>query len=361
MWYRLEEEGLEYYISENFTYKTNIAIFSFNKCLVKNIRNEQLCLFANSVADILLDINNHGSIIILENRFYKQQDIQRQFNYFLTLLDPNIDILAVFITKQNRYKKPNVNIMSFLHDIYTQNDKNFIKFEKEKSIAVGCNAGRFATAPFSADLEDYDRAFALNIGVCTFRTPEQFFMNCNIPRMWQWRLPHINYFLTTQKDKSEPSFSDIIKTTNKSVVFITGPLASGKTTLAYRICDYLKNKEYIHMDINKHTRGDICEALQDFNENEKKICIIVDIIYNDIYEIYKKIVKTDIIYIEIEASRDLCLFLDRMRLQVTKNNNIIAHKKEDISKWFFAEKTVSNYSIKYPLILRTRKESAYRY
>lgn len=383
MWTDLEEEKVSYYITDNFEYKTNIAIFSFNKTLVQNVHSSKypLILYSHTVAPFLEKINQKGSIIIIENRFKRISDIRENIENFHKLLgeyNDRISFIAMFILAQNKYKKPNTNIFTMLESIYEEKipeskeigTQTFSGFEKDKSIIIGANAGRYQMDSFDVDENDCDRAFAHNLGINTFRTPEHMFLNSNISRKWAWKTEHIDKFLEQQKEKHEPNFGSLFDINYpKNLIFITGAIASGKTLLSRRVMDYIAhldpNIKVDKKDINTANIGEICESLNDFNTNDCKILLIVDILYDDIFSKYLTIVSPliKITHIELDSSREICIFLDRFRLQITKSLSVLESKKEDIAKWFLTErkkKDFINY-ITFPIILRTRPESFYYY
>lgn len=380
MWHNLDDEKIKYYISDNFVFRPNLAIFSFNKTLVQNTQSIKypISLFSQSVGPFLEKINQKGSIIIIENRFSKLASIEDNVAKFYDMLGDygkNIDFIAIFILSPNRYKKPNTNIFDKLIDIYAAHEsKNAAEFDKEKSILIGSNAGRYSSEIFSSDESDIDRAFSHNLGIATFATPEHIFLNNNLPRTWVWKTPHVDKFLEAQKGKTEPEFATLFDTSYpKNLVFITGALSSGKTLLSRRLIDFVgaqipqipQSSLVDKLDIGDSNVGEICEAIDQFNNNELKFLFVVDVLYDDVFSKYSTIVNplVKITYIELDSSRELCIFLDKFRLQITKSNTLLETKKEDIAKWFFTPKEKKDHVnyINFPLILRTREESFFRY
>jgi hypothetical protein len=378
MWYELEDEKIMYYISDNFEFKPNLAIFSFNKTLVNYAysNRQPISLFAQSVIPFLEKINQKGSIIIVENRFFRTSHIKDNIEKFQELLgesSASISFLAIFILKPNKYKKPNTNIFVKLANIYKEHlpkPEMFVEFDKSKSILIGANAGRYAMDSLSADDNDCDRAFAHNLGIEAFRTPEHMFLNSNLSRRWAWKTTPVDKFLIDQKNREEPHFETLFDIKYpKNLVFITGSLSSGKTTLSRRLTDFLltiKSEDtFAKKDINTSDLGEICETLEAFNTNELQFLFIVDLLYDEVFSKYLMIVNplVKITCIEMDASRELCIFLDKFRLQISKSPNINELKKEDIAKWFLKERTKKDHIdyINFPMILRTRDESFYHY
>jgi hypothetical protein len=351
-----------------------LAIFSFGKTLVQNaysVKNP-MTLFSSEVVPFLDKVCQNGSIVIIENKFSKSNNHQRikKFHELIKSQNDSIEFMAFFITSPNKYKKPNTNILSIIENVYeTWGAVSGVGWlDKKKSIVIGAHAGRYGSLHFCADDSDIDRAFAHNLGINTFRTPEDIFLNMNLPRRWSWKGDHVSRFLEEQKNKVEPKFNTFIDASNynKKIVFVTGAPASGKTLLARRIFDFVgRLPSAIMLDINTSTMGGICEALSDFNTNDNVILIIVDVLYDEIFSKYCNIVipSIDITCVELDSSRELCIFLDRFRLQTTKSPKLVELKKEYIALWFLTSRKNQNRVkyVQFPLVLRTRSESFFRY
>lgn len=373
MWNALESEGIQYYTTDDFVYRANLAIFSFNKTLINHVYSysQHISLFSQTVKTVLSELSPKCSIVIIENRFSRIDDIRSQLTEFNELLGDdaiNIKFIAVFITKPNRFKKPNITIIDILKKLWCDKLDTEFAFDMKKSIMIGANAGRYACDSFTADDSDYDRAFAFNLGIDAFRTPEHIFLASNIVRKWAWKLPDVNRFLQLQSGKEEQSFTELIDANcKKTLIFITGAPASGKSTLMRRIRDFLHSSNIDHamIDINTSDTGMICEAVDDFNSSEHRVLLVADVLYDDVFAKYLTIIKPSVTvtYLEIEASRDVCRFLDLFRLFRTKSNKLEALKVEEIAKWFIKPRTKKNYInyISFPLVLRTCPDSFYRY
>lgn len=347
-----ENDNFVIYVSAEFKSFANLAIFSFEGTLVEKIgTNNEIVLFSRNVITELKNISVFGSIVVIENRFTRKDTVKKNIIDFLKLL-PDIPLMLIFILHANRYMKPLTNIMEVI--------EKKMSVDMTKSIVIGNNAGRFRTNKYDADYNDYDRAFANNLGITTFRTPEQFFNNSTKSRKWQWKMTHISNLLT---DEKEPSLTFLLKSKNP-VIFITGPLCSGKSSLAIRIAHILRGIKII--DIDK--KLNISDKLADYKEG----VIIVDILYNETLSTYQNLIEksSSIFIIDIYTNLATCLFLNKFKLQLTKNDKLVAHSATDIGKWFTTDKLFQNSDwynsygityVKFPLELRTRTESFYRY
>ncbi len=380
MWHDFEEEKVCCYVSANFQYRPNLAIFSFFKTLVKgaSFTKNRMFLFSSGVIPFLSKVNQNGAVIIIENKFSKLNSVLliEEFCRLLEKQEKQIEFIALFILSPNRYKKPNTNILSIIENLYIMGGCNIQGrdwFNMTKSIVVGTNAGRHGSHQIRADENDCDRAFAHNLGIKVFRTPEDVFLNAAVMRRWTWKVDTVGKFLEEQKNKQEPEFSSFIDSVSdkKKLIFIAGAPASGKTLLARRLLDFLKRsnintKNSVSMlDINTSNTGDICEAIDSFNENINMTLIITDMLYDETFIRYLNIVNAsiDIICVELDSILNLCVFLDRFRLQVTTSSKLIELKKEYIARWFLTKRTKwpNVKYVPFPLMLRTRPESFFHY
>lgn len=354
MW--IDEAGVVGFITDDFVLQQSIAIFSLFDTLI--ITKPNIVFFANLVPILLQKIMLHGSVIIIENAFGRDTNyVKTLIKDFLIMLEANLkcvpNLAIVFVTKPNKFRKPNTNIIKLLKNICTAETEIL----PEKSIVVGSNAGRYASYRLKADRYDYDRALAHNLQM-PFRTPEQFFLQSDIKRVWGWKNPDISCF--SDKDEIEPSFDIIGK--DPCILFVTGSKSSGKSMLANRIAAYLDNT--LLLDINRVNIGEICTHISEWNMTQT--LIIVDSLYDPVFEKYLNALsesKNKIKIVEMTTCAKLCIFLDMFRLQICKSEDILMAKKEDIYKWFTSEKKklAQFNTIKFPLLLRKRPEIFYHY
>ena len=378
MWNHDTENNILIFLSKNFEFKENVAIFSFGRTLLRDyMSNKPWQLYNNSVIDFLLKLRE-GSIIVIENEFkIPIEEIKEVTEFFLNKINSNdISFMFIFVLAPNMYKKPNTNIIKKLEEIYEKT------ISVDHSIIIGGNAGRITEGLYNSDIDDIDRAFAYNNKINTFRTPEQIFADDITPRKWAWRGPKINDIMDKQVSLIEPKFDHYYED-ERCITFISGPPASGKTILSKRIYSYLTSKNEngsIIFDANSSSRENI---VKDFNNLVKAHnskfgslninVIIVDTI-NDIKQreyyfngIKKILPHIKILYWEIETNIEVCTFLNKFKLQITKNPNIIEYPQYIFKKYFTAVNKIGpphmnnlRY-IKFPLILRSRAELYYKY
>ncbi len=358
-----KENGLLIYISENFKYNSNIAIFSFYKTLIKQNIEHTKELHEN-VIKTLDNINSHGSIVIIDNFKESIDNIKKKVNNLILLLD-HIPLIFIASLKKNKYKKPCTNMFEKLKFLY---DKEICL---EKSIVVGANAGRSATNKLFKDDSDIDKAFAANINI-NFCTPEQLFYKDNTPRSWQWRSNIIENILQLQKHIKEPEFNLFLE--DNSIILISGPPCSGKTLLANRIKNYY-NEDASIIDVNNFDNRLIMKQYIQNYTHESKNIIIVDTMENEnIRELYfAHSIQKKIILIEIDTYRKVCEFLNKFKLQIAKSPKIEEYSTFVFNKYYNSYKSFSLEElnpniknekikyIKYPLVLRTRKEIFYHF
>lgn len=354
MWIYENENNLLYFISNNYVYKPNVAIFSLCNTLIHDTLSKEKSKYIQlqeNVLSTLQHINENCSLVIIESGLkLSKETIKTTVKYFFELLNKTctIPFIVLFPLKANKYQKPYTHIFTKLQHLYSANDASI---NTSASIVVGNAAGRFATSTQTRDVSDCDRAFASNIDIC-FKTPNQFFGIDNISRQWNWHNNVITDIL--QQNTSEPAFEEIF-TTQPNVIFICGPPTSGKTLLSHRIKAYVNNNFTIY-DINNYTSVAQMQAAITTNN-----CIIVDTCEttaqrNAYFTLFD---NSKIYYIEIQTQRSVCEFLNIFRLQISKNL-YTTHTKYTYTTYY------NNYQsfvpmqnvmhIAYPLVIRPRKE-----
>jgi DNA 3'-phosphatase len=369
MWIYEEDNKLLYFISKNFSYRPNVAIFSLCNTLIKNSigKNNIKFMEINDIIPTLKQIDSCGSIVIIENGSgISRENLKLITKKFFDLIDNennSIPFIIMFPLKNNKFQKPYTHIFNRLQHLYAANEKIIIN---EASIVVGNAAGRIRVNSIAGDKSDHDRAFASNIDIM-FKTASQFFNNNTIPRQWKWSYD-INKILTAQKsliDKKllvEPRFEDIFfGITEKFIVFIAGPPTSGKTLLGNRITSYFKSIEVgtTTYDSNKYTVDQMLLSFKESIYMGENIIIIDTFESNQKRNYYLSVINNyKIFYIEIDIKRDLCEFLNVFRLQISKN--IFEKYPKYIYNNYYTHYRSIN-SIKFPLIIRPRKELFYHY
>lgn len=371
MWIYEDANSILYFVSENFSYQPNVAIFAMNSTLIQDAINKDkkdTMQLNSNVLSYLKQINESGSIVIIESGYKISKDnlklITKKFFDLIDNENNKIPFIIMFPLKNNKFQKPYTHIFLKLQQLYESKDSEIVL---EKSIMIGSAAGRLSTQNFKADIYDSDRAFASNIGI-NFKTSDQFFNTSN-PRQWNWKFNVIQKILSDQKILFEPSFDNIFKDHDgeSHVIFITGPPTSGKTLMSSRVKSYVKNA--IVYDINNFTdHNQMILIIKEADKKDQNIIIV------DTMESYKKradyfaILDVDqIIYIEMDASRDLCKFLNLFKLQITKNIVEATPGYAYANYWKFYrplsaehKKNIETY-VRFPLILRERKELFYHF
>jgi hypothetical protein len=414
MWYFEEDKKLLYFISTNFTYRPNVAILSFNNTLISGKMEKNnipvMSLYNGNIIPFLEKINDIGSIIIIENATRISSDtIKGIIGKFMTLIDNEtrqLSFMMLFPLENNKFQKPYTHIFNKIQHLYMsatqEKDLNNVIF-LDKSIMIGANAGRLETRVYKADESDIDRAFANNIKLSNFNTPSQIFLNDDNIRQWRWKSDiNIKEILEKQKTLLEPSFSTIFNDggdineflKKKCVVFISGPPTSGKSILCNRVESFLReiyksiNIEDAQFTILKSCNfKDTQDMIQLFGsrllENTSHLFIVDTLEYNYKRNPYFKLInelppdikkQKCIRYFEIETDRKICEFLNKFKLQITKNiikatpayyynNYYMQYRKPDFNIIYGkdGDLTVDFKYINYPLVLRHRPEIFYKY
>lgn len=409
MWVIDNENHIMYFISTNFRYQSNVAILSFNNTLIKDeISKEKLPymqLYNNKVLPFLQQVNIHGSIIIIENMYKtSQENIKLSIGRFFKLLNNEanmIPFMILFPLKNNKFKMPYTHIFKRVITLYKMHDPS-LDIDLEASIVIGNNAGRSATTIYKCDSSDVDRAFASNVGISNFRTPNQTFENDLTPRQWRWKNNKLAKILERQKVLTEVPINTIIQSYNNLIIFIAGPPTSGKTVLGERIKYYLDNMKKLSViyDINKFEssrslqtilHSDLINEISLNNTSLNNTSLnIVRIIVDSLEthpkrESYFKLLETlefksiefDVKYIEIDIDRPSCEFLNLYSLQIAKIPTIeltpvhsyntyynyyrIPNFNKLLDSFNKLSKKIDIKYIKYPIIFYIRKEIHYHF
>lgn len=397
MWTYEEDNKLLYYVHDHFKFEKNLLILSFSNTLIEGeIHKDNITymnLFDDNVETVLSQLNEYGSIVIIENTKVAKETVKLVVGKFFTLLKNEIPIIILFSLADNKYKKPYTHSLGKLYDIYNKKTPdNTFKFDLENSIVIGNNAGRLGSKYLKKDVSDCDRAFASNIGINNFRTPEQVFLNEQTSRQWKWvKNLNVESIIKQQKSLIEPSFETIISginlTNNINIIYITGPPTSGSTLLGNRINAFINKSGLLSeiIDINNYTSTSlmlefITLQLKDL-VNNPRILIIIDLLETTAKRLrhFGKIVdNTDklinIKYIEMNATREVCEFMNKFRLQISKSSKIELTKPNAYNAYYRSyrplidngltmplSKKIDLKYISYPLIIRERPELFYKF
>lgn len=207
MWIYEEINKLLYFVSDNFSYQSNVAIFSLSCTLVQDVIHKDQISNMQLNGGVLTCLNHinenlsrpNGSIVIIESGYkISRENIKLITKKFFDLIDNEVNripFIIMFPMKNNRLQKPYTHIFTRLEQLYNAKESIIIK---EKSIVVGSAAGRFNTGILPADVNDHDRAFASNIEV-SFKTSSQFFNDNAAPRQWNWCNNMIKRYLMIKK------------------------------------------------------------------------------------------------------------------------------------------------------------------
>jgi hypothetical protein len=398
MWIHEEDNKLLYYVHDHFTFEKNILILSFSNTLIEGeIHKDNITymnLFDDNVETVLSQLNDYGSIVIMENIKSTKETVKLAIGKFFTLLKNEIPVIILFSLADNKYKKPYTHLLGKLYDIYNKKNPNDkFKFDLENSIVIGNNAGRLGSKYLKKDSNDCDRAFASNIGISNFRTPEQIFLNEQTSRQWKWsKNLNIESILKQQKSLVEPSFETIINginpTTEINIIYITGPPTSGATLLGNRINAFIQKSGMLSeiIDINNYTNTllmleFITLQVKDLCDNPR-ILIIIDSLETTAKRLrhFSKIVDNaddkliNVKYIEMNVTREICEFMNKFRLQISKSSKIELTKLSTYNAYYRSYKPLIDNGltmplskkidlkfISYPLIIRERPEIFYKF
>ena len=391
MWVYEDDNKLLYYVHDHYKFEYNLSILSFSNTLIEGeIHKENITymnLFDDSIIDTLTQLNEYGSVVIIENARASKETLKLTIGKFFTLLKKEIPFIIIFSLADNKYRKPYTHLLDKLYDIYEnkcKDDKQ--KFDLDNSIVIGNTAGRLGSKYLRQDVSDCDRAFASNIGINNFRTPEQVFRNDQTGRQWKWaKSLNIETVLKQQKNLVEPSFETIVNKTD--IIYITGPPTSGVTLLGNRIKVYIQksglNSEIIDINnyVNTSLMLDFISIQMASLPDNPRILIIIDSLETTTKRLkhFSTLVKNvdkviNVKYIEMNVDRDICEFMNRFRLQISKSSKIELNKSAVYNAYYRyykpliddgltmpMPKNIDLKYISYPLIIRERPELFFKF
>lgn len=336
MWQKKDDIGLWIWIPENFKFYESIAFFT-----IKNNILDQDSKFQYAGIAKLKDL---ATIIIYENG--ANDELIYTFNNIISESVDQANIIGIFSFKKNRYSKPYTGSFEFIEKLAQEKDTNF-KFKLEWSIMVSSEIG--------VNLQYKDRAFAYNIGIQTVVLPSLFFLSEPYKKIkWSWPknvLTSINKKKIFQYD-NEQKFADFTFADHINIVIITGPPTSGKTILGQRICKFIGNCQICKNEIPPIING---KSLVIINESptlaEKQKMIYYLMEYNKPYklETTEKQTMPNLVWIEMNVSKQLVMFLRHLQVQVKKQSCPILRPNKDYTDYY---KTFENLYDMPPAITR---------
>ena len=237
MWKTID--SVLFYIPVNFKYNKSLAIFNFINTLIKPIKNGhpfELKYRYKTTKEKLLEIHNNGASICIFQSFSEPDESIIKDLFTLLIDDINIDIMAFFTLRKNKYAKPFTNTWNLIRLIYSKNKRTI---NKNTSIMVGHKAGRISVHGRKIDNSCIDRSFANNIGI-SFCTPCSFFLKPEKINLWQYSTDILNQedrHILISNEVTPPNISNAITSmeSEKFIVIVTGPPSCGKTTLSEQI------------------------------------------------------------------------------------------------------------------------------
>ena len=232
-------------------YPGQLAIFDLDDTLVKTRQGKKFpqssqdWMWCDSVLDKLKELAGKDyAIIIVTNQAGAEKNLERRemilerisliFNELVDTCQPRL-LEAYVALGRDIYRKPNTTI--FEKYVWTQLQTDEVTLER--IFYVGDAAGR------TDDFSDSDRKFAYNLHLLlkylglnknvSFFTPEEYFSKLSAtPRFWSGFDPRSYYDKAKEREKIE--IEKLIESDCPSIlIFLVGPPASGKSTLARKI------------------------------------------------------------------------------------------------------------------------------
>jgi bifunctional polynucleotide phosphatase/kinase len=320
MWIR--EESLLYYYyyyinKDNKDNKDNLAkssltkfiSFDLDNTLIKTKSGKKFPLdgddwmwWDKTVPDKLRELSKTNQIIIMSNQkgLTSKTNGKKNEDDWIHKLEKirdelDIDLIIYASLDNDKFRKPSTGMLEHFNKL----SKN--KFSIKDSMYIGDAAGRHD------DHSDSDRKFALNAGL-QFYTPEMFFLDK------KETLPLLKYPVFEKKDMV---INSIPKKYDKEVIILIGAPASGKSTIASNLTDYVRiNKDTLKTTIKCH------KAYEDALKSNKNVVIDNTNPDNETRKPYVEIAKKYNYHIR-------CVHVNTSR-EVIEHNNIYRSIKDGI-------------------------------
>ena len=315
---------IHYFINKNFKYKSTIAIFNFMGTLIChppwNMYNLKIKHF--KMADILYDIHNKGTSIIIFQSFPENTDLnvpKKMCEKFLLLEKiSEIPFLIFFTVGEHKFMKPYTGMMTIINNIYKEKKKSI---DLKMSAVIGHKNGRINSA-YNNVYSSADRAFAHNIKT-NFIDSNFFFGKKEKKILWSWDKNIISVEQRRRMIKNPEEEKDLItpfkkflhdtkikniqngkmKGTSNILVCIIGPPSCGKKTLMRKL----------HATINSiGIKIKIIDSLSNYNSEIKKSNLIFTNLDSNLSEI---LMLKNIFFIKIIADIRICRLLNCVNIQ----------------------------------------------
>jgi len=396
------------YKSKDFAYNSSVAACGFSHTLLKRSKPfpetwelwspkilEKFKIIHEKKASIVFFSNQYGeNVSAVKSKFAKfiKTFVVKSDNPVIgeDAVETPIPIVAFFAMKKNCFKKPFTNLWKILN--FTYQKRNLDIPDPSMSIFIGSRDGGMylknwkecINKPYNpkkfSSRSDTDRAFAQNIGV-RFVSGRSFFLD-KPESKWKWstslmsiedRIKHIR----KHKDETEPDVLENLEklpTSEKHLIIIMGPPASGKTMLSKIISAKLKEKNGEEFKVNivndqkKNPSKKFTKIITDSLFEQTTIIITKHAGYTQRNSYIKMARKYEMptLIIYVKTDYNICKILDQTKVQTSRDFSQELHPSQDYNTW---KKTFESPGyveddvvvLEYPIILKFRQELKFRY
>lgn len=231
------------YQSTDFDFKKSIIITEMSNCLLKPMNRYRIL---NKFVEPSVEVNKefiikiyseaeNKSLVLLCNEItYKRGTmyiIKKKLELLTEILD--IPILAIFSLRKNCFAKPFTGMWRLLNAYYLQK----VNYKVSDCIVVSDNGGLIENMEKKIQINDYDMAFAHNIGF-PFYTINEYVDGTVEKKTWNNFIisPETRLLYDQQiKNIENPNIFKLLGEFGKKnsyIIMIIGPPSSGKTRLA---------------------------------------------------------------------------------------------------------------------------------
>ena len=385
------------YIHESFAFLSNVIIVDLDDCICKKIsinklydtKNKTTIKFDDTLIKKLARQSTDNSIIIMSNQTNTNKltidSVKLKIEMFVE--KTKIPVLAFFALKLNSFYKPHTGMWRLL-----------LAYYKRKSLSVRhaivvSNAGGMiisketkTTIKETVGYDDYDRAFAYNIG-CDFiatcdyvddqiesrllpkanKVTTKYEYNHNIIP------PEIRELYANELDKKENInvFKELGNINKQNyLIIIQGPPRCGKTTLSNEIVRKWRNSKYGDFNAIEILHGS--SKLNSINAYKKMISDRISIILDgcdlqamDKYIKLANVYNAGVLIITIDIGLEMAKVLNHVYVEESKDENNMLVKLQDFciyrSKFKPPKDSDGKHVIYYPKIDRRDTVMKFRY
>ncbi|KAL0237887.1 hypothetical protein GEMRC1_012361 [Eukaryota sp. GEM-RC1] len=312
------EGSLAMRFPDNWLPTSKIASFDLDGTLINTKSGakfaksaDDFLLFHPSIPTKLNQLHSDGfSLVIFSNQLgvsskkLTLQSLQSRIDSLLSILDLPFAVYCAL--DSDKFRKPCPAMLRSLSQQFN------VDIDKENSFYVGDAAGRFdPDTKKKTDFSASDRAFAQNCGL-KFYTPEEFFLNEPVSTSFSFGYDPSNHF--ERNLSNDYDLGSLIESRDQKIIVITGPPASGKSSLVAR--SFLSNGFVSVSRDQLKTPAKVMSTLETHVESKKTVVVDNTSPSVSSREPFIEVAKQHgipIVSVVIKASKQVCAHLNSIR------------------------------------------------